>query len=112
MSPFPLLFPRADLICVIQAITCKEPQSLVTWSNHLGGAALLLSAQNMNASNNQTGLKVFLQLRYQIVNLNTIHDFVAKANFRLAYQLSPERYSSSSTSIPMVCKIQKCHGFG
>jgi hypothetical protein len=56
-------------------MTCKDPQSMIAWLCHLEDAAMLLNARERYKPKDRTGLRVFLQLRSQLVSYVRIKVF-------------------------------------
>lgn len=57
------------LIHLAQVVTSRAPQDIDLWTNHINGAMALLEMRGPDQLNTETGLRLFMHLRYQIVRL-------------------------------------------
>lgn len=51
----------------LQVITSRAPRNIENWINHIRGASALLELRGMEQLQDADGLRLFVQLRYQIV---------------------------------------------
>lgn len=50
-----------------QVVTSRGARFIDNWTNHINGAAALLELRGVEQLQEEQGLQLFLQLRYQIV---------------------------------------------
>jgi hypothetical protein len=55
------------LIHLAQVVTSRAPQDIDLWTNHINGAMALLEMRGPDQLKTETGLRLFMHLRYQIV---------------------------------------------
>ncbi|PYI23862.1 C6 finger domain protein [Aspergillus violaceofuscus CBS 115571] len=55
------------LLAIFEVVSSRAPQNLDNWTNHISGAAALLELRGVEQLQKAEGLKLFLQLRYQII---------------------------------------------
>ncbi|RAL16853.1 Zn(II)2Cys6 transcription factor [Aspergillus homomorphus CBS 101889] len=55
------------LLAIFEVVSSRAPQNLDNWTNHIAGAAALLELRGVEQLRKAEGLKLFLQLRYQII---------------------------------------------
>lgn len=55
------------LLAIFEVITSRAPRNIENWINHIRGAAALLELRGVEQLQDSDGLRLFVQLRYQIV---------------------------------------------
>lgn len=60
---------KLKLMVAPQVITSRSIMSIEKWTNHIKGAAALLELRGPEHLQSEEGLKLFVQLRFQIVCL-------------------------------------------
>ncbi|PYH45711.1 Zn(II)2Cys6 transcription factor [Aspergillus saccharolyticus JOP 1030-1] len=55
------------LLAFFEVVSSRAPQNLDNWTNHISGAAALLELRGVEQLQRAEGLKLFLQLRFQII---------------------------------------------
>nr|UPX44848.1 hypothetical protein FAC5L9_11 [Penicillium camemberti] len=58
------------LLAIYEVVTSRAPQDIDLWTNHINGAMALLEMRGPDQLNTETGLLLFMHLRYQIVRLS------------------------------------------
>lgn len=66
------------LIHLAQVVTSRAPQDIDLWTNHINGAMALLEMRGPDQLNTETGLRLFMHLRYQIVRLSPQFAFLVR----------------------------------
>lgn len=78
-----------SVLTIMQIITCSNPESMRSWTNHINGASALARLRGTDQLRTQIGRDIFGSLRIQIVS----HGFQGKVN-NLTWMV----LSSSSTA--------------
>ncbi|KAH8434210.1 Zn(II)2Cys6 transcription factor [Aspergillus melleus] len=55
------------LLAIFEVITCRTLRSIEKWTSHIYGAAALLELRGTEQLQDEDGLKLFVQLRFQII---------------------------------------------
>ncbi|PYH96733.1 C6 finger domain protein [Aspergillus ellipticus CBS 707.79] len=54
-------------MAIFEVVCNRAPRSIDNWTNHINGAAALLELRGVEQLQNEQGLKLFIQMRYQII---------------------------------------------
>ncbi|KAH2754531.1 hypothetical protein KXV94_000945 [Aspergillus fumigatus] len=55
------------MLAIFEVVTSRTTQNIEKWTNHLRGAAAILELRGPEQVQNEEGLKLFVQLRFQII---------------------------------------------
>ncbi|KAJ6111017.1 hypothetical protein N7486_003252 [Penicillium sp. IBT 16267x] len=55
------------LLAIYEVVTSRAPQDIDLWTNHINGAMALLEMRGPDQLKTETGLRLFMHLRYQII---------------------------------------------
>lgn len=55
------------LLAIFEVVTSRAPGNIEKWTNHIYGAAALLEVRGAEQLRDENGLKLFVQLRFQII---------------------------------------------
>ncbi|KAJ5764977.1 hypothetical protein N7520_004536 [Penicillium odoratum] len=55
------------LLAIYEVVTSRAPQDIDLWTNHINGATALLEMRGPDQLKTETGLRLFMHLRYQII---------------------------------------------
>lgn len=56
-------------------VTSRAPEDIESWTNHINGATALLEMRGTDQLKSETGLRLFLHLRYQVVGTTSSNHF-------------------------------------
>ncbi|KAJ5085245.1 hypothetical protein N7532_010016 [Penicillium argentinense] len=56
------------LMALYEVVVSRAPQGIEGWTNHISGAAALLEHRGFTQMTSEVGVRLFLHLRYQIIN--------------------------------------------
>ncbi|CAI7566547.1 unnamed protein product [Penicillium bialowiezense] len=54
------------LLAIYEVVTSRSPEDIDSWTNHINGATALLDIRGTDQLKSETGLRLFLHLRYQV----------------------------------------------
>ncbi|CAG8234513.1 unnamed protein product [Penicillium salamii] len=55
------------LLAIYEVVTSRAPEDIDSWTNHINGATALLDIRGTDQLKTETGLRLFLHLRYQVI---------------------------------------------
>ncbi|KAF9887045.1 hypothetical protein FE257_010539 [Aspergillus nanangensis] len=55
------------LLAIFEVVTCRTPRTIEKWTSHIYGAAALLELRGAEQLQDEDGLKLFVQLRFQLI---------------------------------------------